>query len=313
MTGRERQRGEYLGNPGQLTMGIAISWQLRHIIGMPSSRHPDSSTLYEYPAHLREQVAAAPRAPGVYFFYGDTDDWPLYIGKSVDIRARLLSHLRTPEEARLLRQARRIEYRQTAGEIGALLLESRLIKELQPLTNKRLRRKKRLCSIRLSNGSIEYVDTTTITDGPELYGLFKSRRAATDALMALADDNRLCHTLLGIERPTGRACFRAQIRKCAGACDGSESLDTHTNRLLEVLTQWAIQRWPFSGAIALQESNGPLQEFHVVNQWHYLGTYSSEAEARQAPAQPLQSFDADSYKILVRPVLSGGTSIIELS
>lgn len=294
-------------------MEIAFYWQLRHIIGMPSSRHPDSSTLYEYPAHLREQVAAAPRAPGVYFFYGDTDDWPLYIGKSVDIRARLLSHLRTPEEARLLRQARRIEYRQTAGEIGALLLESRLIKELKPLTNKRLRRKKRLCSIRFHNGSIEYVDTTAITDGPELYGLFKSRRAATEALLTLADDNRLCHTLLGIERPTGKPCFRAQIRKCAGACNGSENLDTHTDRLLGALKQWAIHRWPFRGAIALRESHGTFQDFHVVDQWHYLGTFSSEAETRQAPARPVQSFDADSYRILVRPVLSGNASIIELS
>ena len=49
--------------------------------------------VYEYPAHLRAQVAAAPRAPGVYFFYAEGDSIPLYIGKSIDIRSRLLSHL----------------------------------------------------------------------------------------------------------------------------------------------------------------------------------------------------------------------------
>ena len=279
---------------------------------MPITRPPRHSPLYEYPAHLREQVAAAPRAPGVYFFYSDDDGLPLYIGKSVDIRSRLLSHLRTPEEARLLRQARRIEYRQTAGEIGALLLESRLIKELQPLTNKRLRRKRRLCSIRVLDGAVEIVDTTTITGGPQLYGLFKHRQAATDALRALADDLGLCHTLLGIERSTGRPCFRAQIRKCAGACSGVESREAHAERLQAALTNWAVQRWPHAGAVALHETHEHLQEFHVVNQWHYLGTYTSEAEARRASAQPLQSFDADSYKILVRPVLFGGASVIEL-
>jgi excinuclease Cho len=274
-------------------------------------RPPRPNTSYEYPAHLREQVAAAPRAPGVYFFYSDDDCLPLYIGKSVDIRSRLLSHLRTSDEARLLRQARRIEYQQTAGEIGALLLESRLIKELQPLTNKRLRRKRRLCSIRLRDGAVELVDTTTITDGPQLYGLFKSRKAATDALLTLADEHHLCHTLLSIERPTGRPCFRAKIRKCAGACSGAESRQAHTERLQASLSQWTVERWPYAGAIALHETHEHLQEFHVVNQWHYLGTYTSEAEARRASSQPVNSFDADSYKILLRPVLLGGVSVIE--
>ena len=65
-----------------------------------------------------------PREHPVYFFYAEGDSIPLYIGKSIDIRSRLLSHLRAPEEARMLRQAQRIEYPQTAGEIGALLLES---------------------------------------------------------------------------------------------------------------------------------------------------------------------------------------------
>lgn len=274
---------------------------------------PSASSLYEYPSHLREQAVDAPNAPGVYFFYGDRDDLPLYIGKSVDIRSRLLSHLRNPAEARLLRQTRRIAYQQTAGEIGALLLEARLIKELQPLTNKRLRRKRRLCSIRIRNESVELVDTTSITDGPQLYGLFKNRKAATDALLVLADEHRLCHTLLGLERPNGRPCFRAQINKCAGACSGGESPTTHTERLHNALTQWAVQRWPYPGAIALYESYEHLQEFHVINQWHYLGTYPTEAESRQASSQALQAFDADIYKILVRPVLLSSTEVIQLT
>ncbi|MCB5392478.1 hypothetical protein LIP47_17190, partial [Eggerthella lenta] len=65
---------------------------------------------------------------------------PLYIGKSINIRSRVLSHLRTQDEAAMLRQSRRISWICTAGEIGALLLEARLIKEQQPLFNKRLRR-----------------------------------------------------------------------------------------------------------------------------------------------------------------------------
>ena len=276
----------------------------------PTAR-PD--LVYEYPAHLRAQVEAAPRAPGVYFFYAEGDSIPLYIGKSIDIRSRLLSHLRSPDEARMLRQAQRIEYRQTAGEIGALLLESRLIKELQPLKNKRLRRQQRLCSLRIRDGVLEIIDTTAICEGPQLYGLFRNRRMATKALMLIADEHRLCHTLLGLDKPTGRSCFRAQIGKCAGACKGAESLEAHTHRLLSALERWAVHHWPYPGAIALHERHGEIEEYHVVDSWRYIGTYACEAEARQAPKLTGQAFDADCYKILVRPVLLESTPIIMLS
>ncbi|NMX90980.1 MULTISPECIES: endonuclease [unclassified Pseudomonas] len=268
---------------------------------------------FEYPAHLRAQAEAAPRAPGVYFFYAQGESMPLYIGKSVDLRSRLLAHLRNPEEARMLRQAQRIEYQQTAGEIGALLLESRLIKEMQPLKNKRLRRQRRLCSLCLHNGKLEIIDTTALTEGPQLYGLFRSRRMAIEALMLLADEHRLCHGLLGIEPPSAKGCFRAQIRKCAGACRGDETHAAHTERLLLALAHWAVHRWPYPAAIALHERHGQMEQYHVVDNWRYIGTYTSETEARLAPALPPQAFDADSYKILVRPVLFESARVVLLS
>ena len=282
----------------------------RHRMPAPIAR-PD--LIYEYPAHLRAQVEAAPRAPGVYIFYAEGDVIPLYIGKSIDIRSRLLSHLRTPAEARMLLQAQRIEYRQTAGEIGALLLESRLIKELQPLKNKRLRRQQRLCSLRIRDGVLEIIDTTEISHGTQLYGLFRNRRMATQALMLIADEHRLCHSLLGLEKTMGRGCFRAQIGKCAGACKGEESNEAHTKRLLNALERWAVHHWPYPGAIALHEQHGEFEEYHVVESWRYIGTYASETEARLAPRLAGQAFDADCYKILVRPVLLESTTIILLT
>lgn len=267
---------------------------------------------YEYPAHLRAQAEAAPKSPGVYFFYAEGESLPLYIGKSIDIRSRLLAHLRAPEEARLLRQAQRIEYQQTAGEIGALLLESRLIKELQPLKNKRLRRQRRLCSLRIQGALLEIIDTTALAEGPQLYGLFRSKRMAIEALMLLADEHRLCHTLLGIEPRAAKGCFRVQIHKCAGACRGDESLEAHTERLLSALAHWAVHRWPYPSAIALHERHGEMEQYHVVDNWRYIGTYASEAQARLAPTLAPQSFDADSYRILVRPLLFDSARVVIL-
>lgn len=74
-------------------------------------------------------MVALPRSSGVYIFKGD-GQLPIYIGKSVDIRSRVQAHLRAKDEAEMMAQSRRVEFIETAGEIGALLLESHLIKTL---------------------------------------------------------------------------------------------------------------------------------------------------------------------------------------
>lgn len=257
-------------------------------------------------------MRAVPRAPGVYLFYGESEQWPLYIGKSVNIRARLLAHLRTEDEAKLLLQSRRIDYHRTAGEIGALLLESQLIKTLQPLTNKRLRRAKRLCSLRLDGNRLEWVDTTAAPESGVLYGLFRSRRAGLAALQKLADEHRLCLSVLGLEKTHGQRCFRQQIGKCAGACYGLESLESHHSRTQQALAEWTVHNWPYSGPVALFEQHDDITDYHVLDQWHYLGTYPTLAKARKAAKSPPAAFDIDTYHILLRPLVIGPAQIIEL-
>ena len=174
-------------------------------------RHPEfeAAQLYAYPQHLREAIAAIPAAPGVYIFHGEENDVPLYIGKSVNLRSRLLAHLRNPEEARLLRQTQRISHIQTVGEIGALLLEARLIKEQHPLLNQKLRRNRQLCSLHLPSDQppqVVYSKDLNFATAPDLYGLYASRHAALEALRQLADEQRLCYGALGLEKlAPGRA------------------------------------------------------------------------------------------------------------
>jgi len=108
-----------------------------------------STFIFPYTHYLNpDLIAQLPSVPGVYIFRGEAA-LPLYIGKSIDIRARVLSHIRGEEKSRLIAQARSLDYIETAGDIGAQLLESQLIKEHKPLYNIRLRRVKKLYSIRL--------------------------------------------------------------------------------------------------------------------------------------------------------------------
>ena len=254
-------------------------------------------------------LAALPRTAGVYIFKGQ-GQLPLYIGKSVDIRSRVMSHLRASDEAAMVAQTRRIDFIETAGEIGALLLESRMIKEQMPLFNQRLRRIKTLCSLRLTHtedGLIpEVVDSRQVNFGVTrgLYGLFSSAHAAGVKLRELAQQHRLCLSLLGLERASQRGCFGWQIKTCLGACVGKENRAAHDQRLFSALLDSQVEVWPFQGAIEVVERSADWVQRHRVNNWGYLGTACSKAHPSDAwgPIQT-QGFDLDSYKILVKPIM----------
>lgn len=257
-------------------------------------------------------LAVLPRTCGVYVFKG-TSRLPLYIGKSVDIRSRVLAHLRAEDEARMIAQTRRVDYVETAGEIGALLLEARLIKEQSPLFNVRLRRLKTLCAVRLSSGpgglSPEIVSGDQLSPGQTsgLYGLFGSVHAARSILRDLAGRHALCLGLLGLEKLGRRGCFGLQLKTCRGACVGGEDRSAHDRRLLEALEHLTIHTWPFSGAVDLVERRGDWVQRHRILHWRYLGTWCSRSNQLDHPLQT--GFDLDTYKILVKPIMIGSVRI----
>ena len=101
------------------------------------------------------------------------------------------------------------------------------------------------------------------------------------------------------------------LRQCAGACRGDESLDVHHSRLLASLGALQVVCWPFEGAIGLIERFAPLVQIHVVRNWCYLGSAETLVQAKSL-GSPAAGFDADGYKILCKPILSGTAEIVLL-
>ena len=272
--------------------------------------HADASSL----PHLidPDSLVALPRTSGVYIFKGE-GTLPLYIGKSVDIRSRVLAHLRAEDEAELIAQSRRVEFIETAGEIGALLLEARLIKQQSPLFNIRLRRLRNLCSIRLAGQ--DGVVTPEILSGKavavgqadDLYGLFSSVHSAQSKLRELADQHRLCLGLLGLEKISKRGCFGLQVKTCLGACVGKEDRREHDQRLFSALVDLKVQAWPFPGAVDLVEQSGDWVQRHRIQDWRYMGTWCSRTNELSTHEQ--HGFDLDTYKILVKPIMLGTATV----
>src|SRR3954468_21287229 len=85
----------------------------------------------------RPDLSALPSDPGVYIFRNDAGQ-PLYVGKSVSLRSRARAHFCAPSG--WTDRAAIVDYRPTHSELGALVLENRLIKQWLPTGNKALKR-----------------------------------------------------------------------------------------------------------------------------------------------------------------------------
>jgi DNA polymerase-3 subunit epsilon len=276
------------------------------------------------PAHIdRAVVDAIPEAPGVYLFYGENDT-PLYVGKSVAMRSRVLQHfsgdVHSSREAQIAREIRRIEWRRSCGELGALLREAALVKELLPVFNRQLRRANELCGFLFDSKKLNLVQKEEINSEtiPFLCGAFRSRRSALDALRGLADEHRLCLRTLGFERAGKGACFRHQIQRCAGVCAGRESVHAHHARAAAALAGLKTAAWPWRGPIAIVEEDREREavDLHVVHNWCLLGSVQSEADVAELLAGSARPrFDLDQYKILerhLRHLAKGRVRVVEL-
>lgn len=246
------------------------------------------------PAGIKpEIIEELPEAPGVYIFYGH-EGAPLYIGKSVNIRERVLSHFAndtdSPTEMRISQTIESIETIQTAGELGALVRESRLIKELQPLYNRKLRKADNLIFAIEGNSNGYKTAKLTVGSWPDgqVLGVFKSKSAARDYLWETGDKHRLCKKLLGLEKGSG-SCFDVQIDKCNGACNNEEPAEKYNLRFDLAFVESKIKAWPFGGPIIISEDS----ENHVIDNWCYLGSVRGEKSETVRP-----EFDLDIYKII---------------
>jgi DNA polymerase-3 subunit epsilon len=267
------------------------------------------------PPHLeRSTIDAIPEAPGVYLFY-DEGAAPLYIGKSRAMRSRVLQHFIAT--ASWTPRVRRIEWQRTAGELGALLREAELVKELDPLYNRQLRRPDRLCGFafdgkRLRLAGADEIDAETL---PFVYGLWRSRPSALQALRTAADEHRLCLQTLGFDAKRGGACLRHQIGRCAGVCAGKENIHVHHARVATALARLKSADWPHRGPLGVveEDESRDATEVHVLDRWCYLGTAHCETEVAELLEARRPRFDYDHYRILSRHLGKRGVRVVELA
>ncbi len=277
-----------------------------------------------------------PEGPGVYIFYGSAPDSlsthtinnqidkklrqinntknlvPLYIGKSINIKERVLSHfssdIHSPLEMKIAQQVENIETIPTAGELGALFLESQLIKQLLPLYNRKLRQKRKMIAVKMQkneegflNITLEYVQSPSVDELDLYVGFFTSKKQAKDFLLRIAQEYNLCAKLLGIEK-TNSCCFGYHLKKCKGACIKKESPLSYNLRCSQAFSKTKIKTWPFSGPIVVVEKNdsSEREEYFIVDKWCIVGHITTNEYGAFNEKNLEYTFDLDTYKILLR-------------
>ena len=264
-----------------------------------------------FPAQLDEsKVRTLPKSPGVYVFWGE-EGTALYVGKSINIKNRVFSHFTNDASSTrhmaMCRQVVDIKPHETAGELGALLLESHLIKKLAPLYNRRSINRKRLIAVTktMTEGGyhsvqLELLDGVSLQDVQSLIGVFRSKKQAKDRLWEIAKQHALCPSVLGLEKGRGECLYR-QIRVCRGACVGLEPPESYNLRFDLAFSGRGITPWPFPGPVLVEERNAHLDggEAFLLNKWCLVGSFRYDAVGSRDFFRSDHIFDYDAYKILV--------------
>lgn len=174
------------------------------------------------PSQLPEsEISKLPNTPGVYYFYNETGRL-LYIGKSINIKTRVLSHFysdhRNSVDHHLSHQLAEIDYTETPTDFGAQVLEAQEVKQKMPSLNRRLKKSAGLYQYQIQTEK-EYKTVSVVSaeskpkSNTERFGLFRSRKQAQNRLQKMADDHFLCQRLTGLEKGKTGSCFAFQLKK----------------------------------------------------------------------------------------------------
>ncbi|HVZ40825.1 MAG TPA: DEDD exonuclease domain-containing protein [Candidatus Kapabacteria bacterium] len=235
--GRHRAMGDALATARALMEMLDIladEHECETVEDVLSVQYSTMDNFKEPPRHvtaLAPTLRSMPPRPGVYRML-DTRGQILYVGKAKSLRERVNSYFRigaihTKKIAEMVRRVRKIEIDETGSELGALLLESRLIKELQPKYNTLQKRYRRYAFIRLDrNDPFPRVETAMEIepDGAEYYGPFRTR-GDVNAMIDTINHAFALRECSGTLTPDADIvpCFYHQIKRCGAPCARAQS------------------------------------------------------------------------------------------
>jgi excinuclease ABC subunit C len=175
-------------------------------------------------AIIQKVVRSLTDQPGVYRMYNDRND-PLYVGKAKSLKKRVVAYTK-PDQLpirlqRMIAETARMEIVTTHSEVEALLLESNLIKKLQPRYNILLKDDK----------SFPYILVTQDHEFPRVlkhrgpqdipgkyFGPFASNAAVDESILLLQKIFQIRNCTDSYFASRKRPCLQYHIKRCSAPC-----------------------------------------------------------------------------------------------
>ncbi|MDO4629450.1 MAG: excinuclease ABC subunit UvrC [Planctomycetia bacterium] len=190
-----------------------------------------SEEVFSYPdnnSYAAEKVKSFPHAPGVYLMK-DAHQRVIYVGKAKDLRKRAGSYFLHAAEIDqrtkfLVKDIRDIDYIQAQSEVDAILMEARLIKDIQPMYNRDLKDGKSFPYLQIrTHEAFPRVEATRepLSTGVRLYGPFISPIRGALIVMQKVFRFRTCQYDIREDDPKRRffrPCLLASIGQCTAPC-----------------------------------------------------------------------------------------------
>ncbi len=191
-----------------------------------------------------------PFVTGIYYFHNQNGD-VIYVGKSKDIKKRILQHFANQNSKKAVRMQHEIadiSFENTGSELVALLLESDEIKKLRPLYNTSQKRTRSIPYY----GIYQYLDIggyinlkiERLKEGVEQITTADNLFAAKNIIYKVVEKNNLCLSKCDLHNVFG-PCFNYQIHKCNGACVHKEDSEIYNKRVFAAIDEISFNNESF--------------------------------------------------------------------
>jgi len=225
---------------------------------------PSAQPAVRRPPEDRPDMSALPQDPGVYVFR-DERGRPLYVGKSVSLRTRARSHFCAP--AGWTERAEIADYRATNSELGALVLENRLIKRWRPPGNKALKRTDRWVYVRCRL-DIEYPVLEVSPEPAEGHavsiGPLRGKAAARELADHLTSMFRLRHCGRRMQRRENPSIY-GQMGRCCSPCLGDLDPNAYRRQVDAALSLFDGRG--DGGKLLLQRLDGEIRDASAARRY----------------------------------------------
>jgi DNA polymerase-3 subunit epsilon len=176
---------------------------------------------------------------GIYYIYGD-ENQIIYIGKSNNIRKRILSHLtgRQAKSIALQKNMRNVTYSLTGGELVTLLKEQNEIKKNAPKFNRAMKYRLFPMGIRVDYTSkYPHLISEQVRKEYDYISVFKNQKSAKSTLLKWSEEYRICLQKTSLSK-NQNACFNHKLKKCDGACVNDESPEQYQQKIESIITDY---------------------------------------------------------------------------